>query len=47
MTDAEIEAMKERINESLEDAEACAFSLEMWLIDWRARMAEKQARERA
>ncbi len=45
LSPVEIEAMKERINESLEDCEASAFALEMFIIDWRIRQAEKRKQE--
>jgi hypothetical protein len=39
---AEIEAMKQRINEQLEDAEAAYRAYIAWQINWRIRMAAKR-----
>jgi len=39
---AEIKAIKSRVDEALEDAEAQYFALQMWLTDWRIRQAEKR-----
>lgn len=44
---AEIEAMKARIEEHLDDVEAAAFALDRFMTDWRIRMAQKKAKERA
>lgn len=38
---AEIEAMKQRVEEALEDAEAAHRAYETWMINWRIRMADK------
>lgn len=45
MTPAEIEAMKERIEGELKDLEEDNFTYQMWLADWRRRMAEQRAAE--
>lgn len=41
MSEAEIEAMKERIEGEIKEVEELAFTYEVWLQDWRKRMAEK------
>lgn len=46
MTDAEIEAMKTRIEGEIKDLEEMNFTYQMWLADWRKRMAA-QDRQRA
>ena len=43
----EIDAMKARFEESLEDGEALHRAYEAWLINWRIRMAEQHAMEAA
>ena len=37
---AEIEAIKERVNNSLEDLEGEYLALQKWLTDWRIRRAQ-------
>ena len=46
---AEIEAIKERVNNALEDAEGEFLALQKWLTDWRIRQAalRKAARQDA
>ena len=41
-SDAEIDRIKARVDEILEDAEAQYFALQAWLTDWRIRQAEKR-----
>ena len=40
---AQIEAIKARVEEKLEDAEAAHRAYETWMINWRIRMATKMA----
>ena len=40
---AEIEAIKQRVEEALEDAEAQWRALQAWLMDWRIRQSAKRA----
>lgn len=42
LSDAEIQVMKDRIEGHLKEAEEAAFTLEMWMRDWRERMAAKR-----
>lgn len=42
MTKAEIEAMKDRIEGDIKDLEELHYTYEVWLADWRRRMAERK-----
>lgn len=43
-SDEEIEAVKDRVEGALKDAEEAAFTLEMFMMDWRKRMAAQRAK---